>query len=159
MQALLIPAVLDKIVRQPIEQFRVRWLITCDAKVARSRDQTAAEVVHPDTVHEHARSQRVRPVSQVTRVGESATRGLVLRIIDRHCQLRAVSAQHHQLSRFHRLARALGISTEENLAHRDLTCGLGRRHHHAQRRLPGPDLSHLFLLLLELPERRPIILH
>ena len=53
------PAMLDEIVRKPIEQFRMRWPLALVPKVVRRADQTVAEVPRPNTINNDARRERI----------------------------------------------------------------------------------------------------
>ncbi len=50
--------------RQPVKQFRMRWLFALDAEVFRGLDQPSAEKMLPISVDGHACGQRMIPTDQ-----------------------------------------------------------------------------------------------
>src|SRR6187431_2533594 len=54
--------------RQPVEQFRIRWLCTGQSEVIRCADEALAKMLLPDAINDYARRQRIagrdNPVSQ-----------------------------------------------------------------------------------------------
>ena len=53
------PALLDELLREPVEQRRVRGPLAERAEVARGAHEAGAEVMLPEAVHHHARGERV----------------------------------------------------------------------------------------------------
>lgn len=60
---LQLPAVPDQFAGQPIEQFRMRGLVTLHAKIARRRNQAAPKMMLPQTIHDDARHEVSAPAS------------------------------------------------------------------------------------------------
>ena len=50
---------MNKLRRQPIEQFGLRWRLRLGPKVVRIRNQTLTEVSLPDAIHPDPMRQRV----------------------------------------------------------------------------------------------------
>ena len=59
MQLLERPALLDKPIRQPIEQFRMRRLFAHPTEIAGRANQALSEMVLPDAVDDDSSRQRV----------------------------------------------------------------------------------------------------
>ena len=74
MQMFDAPTLLDEFAGQPIKQFRMRWPSTTRAEVRGRADQSAAEMMHPNTVDKNARDQRMRAGSQPAGISQSAAR-------------------------------------------------------------------------------------
>ena len=55
------PPVLHEFIRQPVEQFRMGRRDTQSTEVCRCWDQTFAEVMQPDPIHDHSCDQRIVP--------------------------------------------------------------------------------------------------
>ena len=62
---------LDKLIREIIEQFRMRRSHAHPSEVVWSADNAGTEVPKPDPINEHARGQRVRWISDPSRQSES----------------------------------------------------------------------------------------
>src|SRR4029077_15229552 len=54
------PAVLDKITREPVEQFGMRGTLAHCAKIRRCAHEATSEMVQPNAIDEHTRDQRIR---------------------------------------------------------------------------------------------------
>ena len=59
MESLGAPVLTNQLHRQTIEQFWMRWQVSCFAEVAKAFDDSLAEVVLPKAVHKHPRRQRL----------------------------------------------------------------------------------------------------
>ena len=64
MQSFERPAVFYQRGGQPIEQLRMRGLLSQHAKISRRGHQPAAKMVQPNTVGQHAGNQRVGFISE-----------------------------------------------------------------------------------------------
>ena len=67
------PSRRNELMSQPIEQFRVAWSIAQSAKIAGSRNQSAAEMVLPDSIDHCACGQRIIWASNCLGELEAAT--------------------------------------------------------------------------------------
>ena len=65
--------------REPVEQFRMRWRGTHEAEVVRGGHEALAEVLLPDTIHDHAGGKRVVVACNPLCEAEAALRGLFTR--------------------------------------------------------------------------------
>ena len=68
---------LDKLIGQPVEQFRMAGTASHPAEIVGGRDNTGSEVILPDPIHHHSRSQGIRAVRNPLRECESRRRNLV----------------------------------------------------------------------------------
>ena len=55
-----VPAMLDKILREPVEQFGVRGRRSLQAQIIRRADDSRAKHHLPNAIHRHASEQRIR---------------------------------------------------------------------------------------------------
>ena len=59
MQSFDLPAMLDEVRGQPVEEFGVGWLVALGAEIVRCFDNPFSEVRLPDAIDDDARGQRV----------------------------------------------------------------------------------------------------
>ena len=53
----------------------MRWPFALNSEVGGRRNETSAEVLHPDAIHEHSRKQRMLPRREPTRIRETSAAG------------------------------------------------------------------------------------
>ena len=119
MEGLEAPAGFDEAVRQVVEQFGVRRALAKHTEVARRVDDAAAEVMHPDPVHQRAADQRVLTGGQPLRVSEAASGGGQLRVVDGDGGI----AEDGEFARGDNLAGLAMVATVMQFA---LRCGVDR---------------------------------
>ena len=72
MYFLYAPIMLDKIVRQPIQQFGMRGLFAQMAEVVESRNQAATEMALPNPIHHNAAGEAIARFRHPFRQGRAA---------------------------------------------------------------------------------------
>ena len=99
-------AVFDKASRQIVEQFRMARSLASQAQISRRADESAAYVVHPDPVDDHAGCQRIFWSDN----GASQIQPSAGFRVDR------LAAQHHRHPASHLLAHLGRIASQEDVA-------------------------------------------
>ena len=139
------PPVLDEVVRQIIEQFRIGRLVAGLAEVADRRDDALAEIFVPDTVHINARCERIGRAGEPVRQRETAT-GRRFRRLD----IRLFAAERLGERRLHFVELALMIAAEEYVGRRRVGVAEFGRARERNRTLVRPEIVRLSQLRREL---------
>ncbi len=105
----------------------MRRSVTEHTEVARCIHQATAEVMHPDTVHDHSRHQRVRTICQPPRECQSPSCCWDVGIIHRQTASRRAVFQNRQLTWRHGLFRLFMITAVEHKGRGRLARNFGQR--------------------------------
>ena len=71
MESLQLPSVLHEIVGEPVEEFGMRRALAHGTEIRGRADEAAAEVMHPDAVHQHAGDERIRAAGEPPGEGQA----------------------------------------------------------------------------------------
>src|SRR5262245_9624730 len=74
------PGIMHEPMSEPIQQFRVSRGVTHQTKVVRCAHKAVAKMLLPDTVDDHARSQRVDGTNEPLAQAKSSVRGVLVRL-------------------------------------------------------------------------------
>ena len=142
-QPLQLPAVLDEVVRQPVQQFGMRRTLAHRAEVRRRADQAMTEMMKPDAVHQHTRHQRIRPCRQPSRIGQPSSAGRKRRVFLWQDGLLSGRHEHAQAAGRDRLLRLPRIAAMKEMRHRNLVRRLREHADEIFRRLASANLGDL----------------
>ena len=102
MQRLGRPAAFDEGRRQPIEQFRVCWLLAKHAEIIRRTHQPFAKVVLPHTVYKHPCRQWIGWIDHC--LGQLFTPAALIKMLAVFAGDNAQKPARRHLARLHRIA-------------------------------------------------------
>ena len=158
MQVLEAPARVAQFGGQPIEQGGMRGQRSQAAEIGRRGHDAAAEVMHPHSIGDHPRRQRVVGSGQPAGKRQPAAGGRQLRALGGKFGPPTFRRADRQRSRSNRLHRLAIVAAMKQLRLGNMRRRLGEHAQEFFRRFFGPDGADAFVEFLEIVGRRLVVL-